>query len=110
MRKAKPNVFPPTLSQIVEVMDGRRPTEQQHDVPSATWPGREGRPDQGLGFGWVAVASESNEIPALPALFRVLDLGGTVVTIDTMGCRTARPQPGRLQRGGPKDTHPTLHE
>src|SRR5215212_3248167 len=30
----------------------RQLTEQQHDVPSATWPGREGRPDQGLGFGW----------------------------------------------------------
>jgi predicted transposase YbfD/YdcC len=58
----------------------------------------------------VAVGSESNEIPAIPALLGVLKLGGTVVTIDAMGYRTARPQPGRLQRGGRKDTHPTLHE
>jgi hypothetical protein len=69
----------------------RQLTEQQHDVPSATWPGREGRPDQGLGFGWVAVGSESNEIHAIPALLGVLKLGGTVITIDPMGCMTARP-------------------
>jgi hypothetical protein len=37
----------------------RRHTEQQHDVPSAIWPGRECRPDQGLGCGWMAIGSES---------------------------------------------------
>ena len=57
-----------------------------------------------------AIGSEANEIPAISALLGVLKLGGTVVMIGTMRCRTARPQPGRLQRGGLKDTHPTLHE
>ena len=72
--------------------------------PSATWPGRAG-PTKGWGSDG-AVGSESNEIPAIPALLGVLKLGGTVVTIDTMGCRTARPQPRRLQRGGPQGPPP----
>ena len=68
--------------------------------------GREGRPGQGLGFGSVAVGSESNEIPAVPALLGVLKLGGTVVTIDDMGCRTACPQPGRLRTWWPQGHSP----
>jgi predicted transposase YbfD/YdcC len=63
-----------------------------------------------LGFGWGPVGSASNEIPAIPALLGVLKLGGTVVTTDTMGCRTAHPQPDGCNVVSPKDTHPTLHE
>jgi len=56
------------------------------------------------------VGSESNEIPAIPLLLGVLKFGGMVVTIDTMGCRTTRPQPDGCNMVAPKDTQPTLHE
>jgi len=42
-----------------------------------------------LVLGQVAVAEKSNEITAIPALLRVLDLAGATVTIDAMGCQTA---------------------
>lgn len=38
-------------------------------------------------LGEVAVETKSNEITALPALLRVLALGGCIVTIDAMGCQ-----------------------
>jgi predicted transposase YbfD/YdcC len=38
-------------------------------------------------LGQQAVASESNEITAIPELLRLLDLCGAVVTIDAMGCQ-----------------------
>jgi predicted transposase YbfD/YdcC len=41
-----------------------------------------------LVLGQVAVAEKSNEITALPALIRLLDLTGCIVTIDAMGCQT----------------------
>ena len=37
----------------------------------------------------VAVAEGSNEIPAIPALLRLLALRGCIVTIDAIGCQTA---------------------
>ena len=74
-------------------------------------PGRGGRAGPTKGWGSDgAVGSETNEIPAIPALLGVLKLGGPVVTIDSMGCRTARPQPDACNVVAPKDTHPTLHE
>src|SRR5215217_4479688 len=42
-----------------------------------------------LVLGQVAVAEKSNEIVAIPALLRLLDLAGATVTIDAMGCQTA---------------------
>ncbi|MCC6629296.1 MAG: ISAs1 family transposase [Chloroflexi bacterium] len=36
-----------------------------------------------------AVADQSNEVTALPAPVRLLDLTGGIVTIDAMGCQTA---------------------
>ena len=39
--------------------------------------------------GGTRVAEKSNEITAIPALLRVLDLAGATVTIDAMGCQTA---------------------
>jgi hypothetical protein len=45
--------------------------------------------DSRLVLGQVAVAEKSNEITAIPALLRVLDLTGATVTIDAMGCQTA---------------------
>jgi predicted transposase YbfD/YdcC len=43
----------------------------------------------GVVLGQVAVAPDSNEIPAIPALLRTLALEGCVVTVDAIGCQTA---------------------
>lgn len=45
--------------------------------------------DQGITLGQVAVASKSNEITAVPKLLDMLDLKGTIVTLDAMGCQKA---------------------
>jgi predicted transposase YbfD/YdcC len=42
-----------------------------------------------LALGQVAVDPGSNEIPAIPALLRMLALEGCVVTVDAIGCQTA---------------------
>jgi predicted transposase YbfD/YdcC len=67
-----------------------------------------------LVLGQVAVAEKSNELVAIPALLRLLDLGGATVTIDAMGCQTAIAAE-IVARGADyvlalKDNHPTLHE
>lgn len=41
----------------------------------------------GLTLGQVAVDGKSNEITAIPHLLTILDLQGSVVTIDAMGCQ-----------------------
>jgi len=67
-----------------------------------------------LVLGQVAVAEKSNEITAIPALLRVLDLAGATVTIDALGCQTAIA--ARIVAHGAdyilalKKNHPTLHE
>jgi predicted transposase YbfD/YdcC len=43
----------------------------------------------GLVLGQVATDAKSNEITAIPALLRLLDLEGATVTIDALGCQTA---------------------
>ena len=43
--------------------------------------------DNGLVLGQLKVAAKSNEITALPALLRVLELSGCIVTVDAMGCQ-----------------------
>jgi predicted transposase YbfD/YdcC len=42
-----------------------------------------------LVLGQVAVAPDSNEITAIPALLEVLALAGCIVTVDAIGCQTA---------------------
>jgi predicted transposase YbfD/YdcC len=42
-----------------------------------------------LVLGQVKVADKSNEITAIPALLKTLDIAGCVVTIDAMGCQKA---------------------
>lgn len=68
----------------------------------------------GLVLGQVAVDGKSNEITAIPALLRLLDLAGCTVTIDAMGCQTAIAQQIIAQAGeyvlALKDNHPTLYE
>ncbi|MEO6077403.1 MAG: ISAs1 family transposase [Candidatus Andersenbacteria bacterium] len=41
----------------------------------------------GLTLGQVKTAEKSNEITAIPELIKVLDLKGSIVTIDAMGCQ-----------------------
>jgi predicted transposase YbfD/YdcC len=43
--------------------------------------------DQQLVLGHVTVESSSNEIKAVPALLKLLDLEGTTVSLDAMGCQ-----------------------
>jgi len=40
-----------------------------------------------LALGQVAVAENSNEIPAIPQLLELLDVEGALVTLDAMGCQ-----------------------
>jgi predicted transposase YbfD/YdcC len=42
---------------------------------------------QRLVLGQVKVDKKSNEITAIPALLKVLELSGSIVTIDAMGCQ-----------------------
>jgi len=55
----------------------------------------------------------TNEITALPALLRLLDVAGATVTIDAMGCQTAIAAQIVAQGAdyalALKDNHPTLH-
>ena len=41
----------------------------------------------GIGLGQQAVDAKSNEITAIPQLLKLLDLEGSLVTIDAMGCQ-----------------------
>ena len=43
----------------------------------------------GLALGQVKVDSKSNEITAIPALLKLLDITGCVITTDAMGCQKA---------------------
>lgn len=45
--------------------------------------------DFGLSLGQVATDEKSNEITAIPELLKLVDLKGTVITIDAMGTQTA---------------------
>jgi predicted transposase YbfD/YdcC len=65
-----------------------------------------------LTLGQVAVPDGSNEIAAIPALLRTLDLAGAIVTIDAAGCQVGNARLIR-ERGGHyllavKDNQPTL--
>jgi predicted transposase YbfD/YdcC len=67
----------------------------------------------GLVLGQCKTREKSNEITAIPELLRTLDLGGTTITIDAMGCQTAIAEV-IVQGGGDyvlavKDNQPTLH-
>jgi len=43
----------------------------------------------GLSLGQVACAEKSNEITAIPELLRLVDIAGTIITIDAMGTQKA---------------------
>ena len=66
-----------------------------------------------ISLGQVVVDAKSNEITAIPQLLQLLEISGSVVTIDAMGCQTAIAE--TIVSGGAdyvlavKDNQPTLH-
>lgn len=70
--------------------------------------------DSRLVLGQVKVDAKSNEITALPILLKMLDVSGSVVTADAMGCQKAIAQQITEQGGdyvlALKDNHPRLHD
>ncbi len=70
--------------------------------------------DSRLVLGQVKVDAKSNEITALPLLLKMLDISGSIVTADAMGCQKAIAQQIREQEGdyvlALKDNHPRLHD
>jgi predicted transposase YbfD/YdcC len=55
--------------------------------------------ENGLALGQEAVADGSHEIAAIPALLKVLDLKGALVTLDAAGCQTEIVRQIRTQGG-----------
>jgi hypothetical protein len=49
--------------------------------------------DFGLSLGQVACAEKSNEITAIPELLRLVDIKGSIITIDAMGTQKAIAEP-----------------
>jgi predicted transposase YbfD/YdcC len=45
--------------------------------------------ESGVTAAQVAVSEKSNEITAIPEIFKVIDIAGSTVTLDAMGCQTA---------------------
>lgn len=66
-----------------------------------------------LVLGQLKVDDKSNEITAIPALLRMLELAGAIVTIDAMGCQKEIAKTITEQGADDvlalKDNHPTLH-
>lgn len=67
-----------------------------------------------LCLGQVKVAEKSNEITAVPALLKMLDIRGCLVTADAMNCQKATARQITEQGGtfvlALKDNHPSLSE
>jgi predicted transposase YbfD/YdcC len=69
--------------------------------------------EQRLSLAQVAVGDGGNEITAIPQLLKLLDLHGSLVSIDAVGCQKAIAQ--QIRDGGGdyllavKDNQPTLH-
>ena len=68
--------------------------------------------EEGIALGQVATDAKSNEITAIPQLLGQIDLAGTLITIDAMGCQKEIVE--RVVSGGGdcviavKDNQPTL--
>ncbi len=107
-------IVPDTIGQVV-ALDGKT-LRRSHDRANgkaalhlvSAW-----ACGSGLVLGQLAVDDKSNEITALPALLRLLDLDGATVTIDALGCQTAIAAQIVAQGAdyalALKDNHPTLH-
>ncbi|NEQ99007.1 MAG: ISAs1 family transposase [Cyanothece sp. SIO2G6] len=70
--------------------------------------------DHRLMLGQVKVEDKSNEITAIPALLKLLDISGCIITIDAIGPQTAIAAQIVAQKGDYilrlKANHPTLHQ
>jgi len=70
--------------------------------------------DEGLVLGQIKVEDKSNEIVAIPELLRLLELCGTTVTIDAIGCQTEIARTIVDGEGhyllSVKENQPTLHK
>jgi predicted transposase YbfD/YdcC len=70
--------------------------------------------DNGVVFGQLAVADKSSELTAIPALLKLLNIKGLIVTIDALGCQ--KEIAGQIIRQGGdyvlrvKNNQPRLHE
>ena len=67
-----------------------------------------------ISLGQVVVDEKSNEITAIPKLLEILEISGSLVTIDAMGCQTEIAQ-AIVDAGADyvlavKDNQPTLHK
>jgi predicted transposase YbfD/YdcC len=79
------------VKQLVLSVDGktaRRSHDRQHGLGAlhavTVWAS-----DLGLALGQVACAEKSNEITAIPEVLRLVDIKGTIITIDAMGTQKA---------------------
>ena len=70
--------------------------------------------DNGLSLGQVATEAKSNEITAIPELIDRIDVEGSIVTIDAMGCQKEIAKRIIAAKGdyvlAVKDNQPKLHE
>ena len=69
---------------------------------------------QNLTLGQIKVEDHSNEITAIPALLKLIDVTGAIVTIDAMGTQTEIVRLIRAKKAdyvlALKTNHPTLHQ
>ena len=91
--------FPVTDGQVVAI-DGKtmRGSEDAWRSKSAIHRVSAWAHESGLVLGQYKVDEKSNEITAIPALLRLLDVSGCIVTIDAMGCQTAIAQTSRDEK------------
>lgn len=72
----------------VDGKTARRSHDRQHGLGAlhsvSVWAS-----EYGLSLGQVACAEKSNEITAIPELLRLVDIQGTIITIDAMGTQKA---------------------
>ena len=66
-----------------------------------------------ISLGQVVVDAKSNEITAIPKLLELLEISGSIVTIDAMGCQTAIAEAIVARKAdfvlAVKENQPTLH-
>jgi predicted transposase YbfD/YdcC len=75
------------VAQEIVALDGKALRRALHRDQSIQYVVSAWAESNGLVLGQLKVADKSNEITALPALLRVLELSGCIVTVDAMGCQ-----------------------
>ena len=75
------------VAQEIVALDGKALRRALNQAESVKYVVSAWAESNGLVLGQLKVADKSNEITALPALLRVLELSGCIVTVDAMGCQ-----------------------